>query len=67
MQIKKAKLILIRRAIERHPDQLLTYCGTKARWEDCFTEIESKKGKELIFWYNIGGGTFNEILILDGG
>ncbi len=63
MKIEEAKPILAARAIERHPGKMLTYCGSKKCWNDCFTIINNK----LVFWYNIGEGTFNEVLTLDKG
>ena len=65
MEIKKAKSILAARAIERHPGKILTYCGSKKCWDDCFTIMNFKDKEKLVFWYNVGKGTFNEVLTLD--
>lgn len=60
MNIEKAKSILRWKAIKRHPDKLLSYCGSAICWDDCFTVFNG----ELIFWYNVGKNTHAEKLIL---
>jgi hypothetical protein len=41
----------------RWPGELIMYCGACASWDESFTIVNN----DLLFWYNIKGGTHAEI------
>ena len=58
--------ILIKKAMEQHPGKLLSFCGDKTNWNDCFTVEEFDGGKRLVFWYNLpNGATHNELMLIE--
>lgn len=52
--LEERKLRLITRATQRHPSQIISFCGDAECWDDCFTEEEATG---LVFWYNVGKDT----------
>lgn len=59
---------LIKKALIKHPGEILKYCGDKASWENSFT-TENIKGKPyLFFWYNLESGhTLTESILIKKG
>ena len=45
---------LLTRAAQRHPGEIISYCGEANNWDDCFTEED---GLGLALWYNVGKDT----------
>ena len=57
---------LIQSAMKKHPGKLLTFCGDKTNWNDCFTVEELDGGERLVFWYNLpNGATDNESMLIE--
>lgn len=66
MTIESAKKTLQIKALHKHPGIMISYCGSKTNWNDCFTEVELNGKKELVFWYNLpNSGTCNEIMTIN--
>ena len=57
---------LIRKAMKKHPNEVLFFCSDKTNWNDCFMEYDLKEGKKLAFYYNLkNGGTYTELLNIE--
>ncbi len=59
--IDESKKILMRQAMAKHPGKLLAFCANETSWEGCFAEYDLD-GKQLAFYFNIGGATHMEIM-----